>query len=331
MGIRSEFSRFFPPPPTFTETNVLSLAGKIFIVTGGNAGVGLELVKILYSKGGTVYIACRSQSKAEAAISLIKSLPTPVPGGKLVHLPLDLSDLNSVKSAAQAFIAQASRLDTLYNNAAVSLPPIGSVSAQGHELHMGTNCLGPFLLTTLLLPLITRTAKLDSTRPASVRIVWMASGITEYAACPPGGICLSELSPSAASTDQPRNYAMSKAGNWFLASELDKRVREAGIVSIAANPGNLRTTIWDNAPWYIQIGVKIVLHDAKFGAYTELWAGMSEEVGLEDGGRYAVPWGKWHPGPREDLLLSLKSEKEGGTGVAEKFWKWCERECKEFL
>jgi len=52
---------------------------------------------------------------------------------------------------------------------------------------------------------------------------------------------------------------------------------------------------------------------------------------MSDGGRYAVPWGKWHPGPKEDIVRALKSEEEGGTGEARKFWEWCERETRKYI
>ena len=73
-----------------------------------------------------------------------------------------------------------------------------------------------------------------------------------------------------------------------------------------------------------------LLQVPKYGAYTGLWCACSDEVKREDGGRYGIPWGRWHQGPREDLLESLKAEKEGGTGLAAKFYDWCEQETAEF-
>jgi hypothetical protein len=66
-----------------------------------------------------------------------------------------------------------------------------------------------------------------------------------------------------------------------------------------------------------------LLHNAKMGAYTELWAGLSPELTMENGGAYVLPWGRLHPSPREDLLDALKAKEDGGTGVAHEFWKWC--------
>lgn len=111
-------TQLFPPSPEFTEKNISSLAGKVFIVTGGNSGIGFEIAKILYSKGGTVYIAGRSLAKIDAAIDTIKSATQPKPG-KLKSLLLDTSDLTTVSPCVSKFLAQESRLDVLFNNAGV--------------------------------------------------------------------------------------------------------------------------------------------------------------------------------------------------------------------
>jgi len=88
---------------------------------------------------------------------------------------------------------------------------------------------------------------------------------------PVGGISIPEL--SAPTADQNRNYAMSKVGNWFLASEFVARVRGDGVVSVTLNPGNLGTKIWDAAPRVARILTTLVLHEPKMGACTALWAG----------------------------------------------------------
>ncbi|KAF8246991.1 putative steroid dehydrogenase [Wilcoxina mikolae CBS 423.85] len=314
------WSQLRPAAPSLTETNLPPQSGKIFLVTGGNSGVGYELCKILYSSGARVYMASRSASNATAAIAEItKSVSTS--SGELKFLQLDLGDLSTIKNSAEAFAAQEERLDVLWNNAGVATPPVGSTTKQGHELQIGTNCLGPFLFTQLLLPQLRAAAM---TAPAnSVRIVWTSSMLVD-AKAPTGGISIPEL--SAPTSDQNRNYAMSKAGNWLLASEFASRVGGNGIVSLTQNPGNLRTKIWDKAPKIAQILTSPVLHDAKLGAYTGLWTGLSEEVTIADGGRYVVPWGRWHPQPRKDIVKALKGRGEGGTGEAEAFWRWCEEQ-----
>ncbi len=145
----------------------------------------------------------------------------------------------------------------------------------------------------------------------------------------PGGLLLSELEPGSYGQDPAGNYSASKAGNWFLASEFDRRLRKEGIVSVTMSPGTLKTKGWDGAPWLKMLFTPL-FYEPKFGAYTELWCGRSEDVKCEDGGKFAIPWGRWHPSPRQDILESLKSKEEGGTGLAAEFWDWCERETKAY-
>ncbi|KAH6715495.1 hypothetical protein BKA61DRAFT_604704 [Leptodontidium sp. MPI-SDFR-AT-0119] len=326
MSFRTALAQLFPGKPTFTENDIPNQTGKVFMVTGGNAGLGFELVKILYSKGATVYMASRSQTKAEAAIKSIQATTTTTTPGKINNLILDLSDLASIKPAVQQFAAQESKLDVLWNNAGVGSAPVGSKTKQGYELLMGTNALGPYLLTKLLLPYLQDAAK---TAPQNtVRIVWAASPAVETNT-PKGGLDIKEL--SSPGDNQLRNYGISKLANWLLASEFSKQVSKDGITSVAQNPGNLKTAIWDAAPKWAQVVMSVTMHPPIYGAYSSLWAGLSDGITVADGGRYGVPWGKWHPNPRQDLLAALKSEQEGGTGVAGKFRDWCEEESKVYV
>lgn len=119
------FSAAFPPAPKFTEVNLPSLTGKVYIITGAASGVGYELTKMLYSAGGTVYIAARSRERCEGAIKKLfaeKKATT----GKLNSMVVDLEDLNSVKGAVSEFLSKESRLDALVHNAGVMTPPAGS-------------------------------------------------------------------------------------------------------------------------------------------------------------------------------------------------------------
>ncbi|KAI9714691.1 MAG: hypothetical protein M1828_001120 [Chrysothrix sp. TS-e1954] len=326
------WSQMRPPPPPFKEDDVGPLDGKVMIVTGGNAGIGLELVKMLYAKGDcTIYIASRSTDRITAAIKEIEA-DTPASSNsrpaKLKSLRLDLNDLSTISESAKAFLAQESRLDILWNNAGIAQAPTGSVTKQGFEAHMGINCLGSYLFTKLLTSLLLKTAQ---TAPAnSVRVIFTSSQNIE-ANAPPGGFIVDEQAPGKHPPDKDRCYAASKAGNWFLASELARRFRANGIVSITQNPGNLHTKAWDPVPWFWKFILSPFLFPPKFGAYTELWAGLSPDITVADGGKYGVPWGgRWHGGPRQDLLASLKSKQDGGTGVAAEFWDWCDEQTKQY-
>jgi retinol dehydrogenase-12 len=129
MAPISTLSAVFPPAPTFTDASLPSLTGKVYIVTGAASGVGFELAKILYLAGGTVYIAARSESRCEGAISKILNQTSGAAKGKkgkLESMVVDLSDLKSVKTAAAEFLKREERIDVLVHNAAVMTPPEGS-------------------------------------------------------------------------------------------------------------------------------------------------------------------------------------------------------------
>lgn len=325
------WSQMRPPAPRFTEQDIPSLDSKVVIVTGGNAGVGFEVVKMLYSKGGcTIYIASRSTDKITAAIEEIKKIAPAPPQSKptrLKSLRLDLNDLTTISESAKQFLAQESRLDILWNNAGIAQAPLGSTTKQGYEAHMGVNCLGPYLFTKLLTPLIIKTAQ--SAPKNSVRVIWTSSQIIETNG-PPGGVSFEEQEPGKHPADKNRTYAASKAGNWFLASELDKRVGNDGVMSITQNPGNLYTKAWDPVPGWVKFLLLPFLYEPKMGAYTELWAGLAPQITCDDGGRYVIPWGRWHPAPKLELLDSMKAKEEGGTGLAAEFWEWCDDQTKQY-
>jgi NAD(P)-dependent dehydrogenase (short-subunit alcohol dehydrogenase family) len=327
------WSLFFPPKPTLTEANLPSQEGKVFIVTGGYSGIGFELCSILYQAGGKVYLAGRSEEKAQAAIEKIKALlpsknnsqaASPKPG-EIVFLSVSLDDLQTIKPATDKFLADESRLDVLFNNAGVSNPPQGSVSPQGHELQFATNCLGPHLLTQLLLPVLSRTAK--SSPSSNVRVIWSGSLVVDLST-PQGGPSVADFEHP--STNQQVNYTNSKVGNWYLANSLAAQVGEHGILSIAQNPGNLKTALTRHVPAIIPFLAAPILYSAKFGAYTALWSAFSTDLTIEDGGKYILPWGRLHPSPRKDLLAALQSEENGGTGNGFKFVDFCDRKIVEF-
>jgi NAD(P)-dependent dehydrogenase (short-subunit alcohol dehydrogenase family) len=207
----SQWSQFFPPKARFTT--IPTCEGKVFIVTGGTSGIRFELSKKLYREKGRVYIAGRSEEGAQKAISEIQSL-MPDSGGSLEFLHLQLDDLESIKESVRMFTSKEEKLHVLWNNAGVSRPPVGSLSKQGIELQIATNCLGPFLFTRLLLPTIQSTARTD---PGSVRVVWTASQAVELSA-PKGGFVMSDvISPPR---DATKIYVNSKTRNIFLATEL---------------------------------------------------------------------------------------------------------------
>jgi retinol dehydrogenase-12 len=226
-----QFSQAFPPAPSFTESSLSSLSGKVYIVTGASAGVGRELARLLYSLNATVYVAARSADKANAAISWMKEAH-PSSTGTLTFLRLDLNDLEGIKDSAQEFMSKEKRLDVLWNNAGVMIPPQGSVTKQNYDLQLGTNCVAPFLFTKLLTPLLVQTAK--SAEPGSVRVVWVSSSAAHFAA-PTGGVDVKSLNNEVmGKKGVQEKYAISKGGNILHALEFAKKYGGDGVVSVVS-------------------------------------------------------------------------------------------------
>ncbi|KAJ3037600.1 hypothetical protein HDV00_001488 [Rhizophlyctis rosea] len=306
------------PPPTFTETHLPDQSGKVHIVTGGYTGCGLELVRFLYQKNATIYVAGRTEQKALKAIEGLKA-EFPNSTGRLEFLLVDFSNLVTIKPAVQSFLSKETRLDVLTNNAGVMTPPVGTKDAHNHEVQMGTNCLGPYLFTHLLLPILSQTAK--TSPPNTVRATFAGSLVVQLGS-PKGGV---EFDPS---TGAPKvhntpstDYAQSKAGNFFLAHEFARRYTDENVLFVAWNPGNLRTELQRHISKVESMLFQPLFHEAKLGGYTELFAGWSPEVTKETNGGYIIPWGRIDTeNLRSDVLEGARN------GNAEKFWEWCEKE-----
>lgn len=322
-------SSFFPPKPTFTEANLPSQNGKVFLVTGGYGGIGYELSKMLFNAGAKVYIAGRSLEQGQKAIREIQAAaPAGGEAGVLEFLHVDMSDLEAVAAAAEEFKSREQRLDVLFQNAGVSMSKYGSTSKQGHELMMATNVLGPLLLFQCLAPCLEKAA--ETAVKGSVRVVW--AGSIAVIGAPRGGFKLDEIDKSGNSIMQQQdNYMRSKLGNWYLAHALAHQsdAEAKGVLHVVMNPGNLRTNLLRNHDW-VYVVFAPFLYKPIFGAYTELYSGLSEDLGMDDAGVYIEPWGRKHPNPRQDLVNSLRSKDDGGTGKADDFLEWCWEQTKAY-
>ncbi|OTB01385.1 hypothetical protein M426DRAFT_220435 [Hypoxylon sp. CI-4A] len=318
----------FPGKPTYTEKDIIDLYGKVYIVTGANTGVGELVARTLFSKHATVWLACRNEEKGRKAIRSI-SEAFPSSKGRLEFLSLDLSDLTTIKRSAEEFLSKEKRLDVLWNNAAVMMPPNGSKSVQGYELQIGVNNLAPFLFTQLLTPLLIETAK--TSPKGSVRVVWVSSSAAELMAPAKGGIDMDNLDYKK-DTFYAYKYGVSKVGNYYHSTEYARQHRKDGIVSIALNPGNLETELDRHCQHlYEKIFRRLTVYPAINGAYTELFAGLSDEVTLElESGDWVVPWGRITK-IRPDLIDGSKPKDEGGQGIAQTFWEWTEEQVKPYL
>ncbi|KAI3339761.1 hypothetical protein F4824DRAFT_36535 [Ustulina deusta] len=321
-------SQLFPPKPGFTEQDLPQLHGKVYLITGGNTGLGKELARMLYSKHAKVYLAARSEAKANAAIDDIKKAE-PSSQGELVFVKLDLADLTTIKASAQEFLRKEKQLHVLFNNAGVMKPdPANSKTAQGYELQLGVNNIGTFMFTKLLTPILVATAKTEA--PGVVRVVWVGSSAGELFTVPKGGVPLDNLDYHKEVGWFPK-YGISKAGNYLQGSEFSRRYKPDGILSVTLNPGNLDSELWRNQPYVMGKILKwFFLHAPINGAYTELFAGLSPDVTMEKSGAWIVPFGRFMR-PRKDLKEATKTKAEGGSGIAKEFWEWNEEQIRPFL
>ncbi|OTA67956.1 putative short-chain dehydrogenase [Hypoxylon sp. EC38] len=323
--LSSTLTQMFPPKPGFTEANLSDLRGKVYIVTGSSAGIGKELARMLYSKNAKVYIAARSQDKANKAIDEIsKALPSSK--GSLVFLKLDLGDLTTIKGSAEEFLAKEQRLDVLFNNAGVQNPlPEPSKTPQGYEYHLGVNTIGTFAFTKVLTPILASTAKTEGTS----RVVWVSSSGTELAGEKSVGIDMRNLDYHE---DKPYliKYSASKTGNWLHGVEFAKRYKADGVISVPLNPGNLSSELYRDQKGFMKLVTSLITYPPINGAYTLLYAGLSPDITLDKTGSWVIPFGRIYP-IRKDLVEATKTEEEGGNGTAKKFWEWTEEQIKAYI
>lgn len=198
-------------------------------------------------------------------------------------------------------------------------PPAGSKSAQGYEQQIGTNCLGPYLFTQHLTPLLTKTA--STSTPGSVRVTWAASLATMSA--PSNGVTWDPTTSNPKTHGTPMlDYAQSKACNVLLARQYQRQHPSDGIVSNAWNPGNLMSELQRHQNALVMSLMRWMLSPPVYGAYTELFAGWAEEAGREERkGAYIGPWGRF-------VMLRRDVDE---SGEYERFWEWCERECRPYM
>jgi retinol dehydrogenase-12 len=248
---------------------VTDLAGRTFLVTGGNAGIGYATAQNLASRGGRVWIGSRSEARGEAAVASIRSATG---SDQVSLLSLDLADQASVRRAAQIVLDRGEPLHALINNAGVG--GVRGLTADGFELHFGVNHLGHFTLTQALLPL------LIAGGPA--RVVNVASD-SHYQA---KGISFEALRHRTRGITGLPEYATSKLCNVLHAAELGRRLAGTGVTTYSLHPGVVASEIWRRVPWPARQIVTRRMLTTEQGARTSLYCATSPEVAGETGQYY---------------------------------------------
>jgi NAD(P)-dependent dehydrogenase (short-subunit alcohol dehydrogenase family) len=276
----------------WTAQDLPSLENRTFVVTGANSGIGLVAARALGGAGAHVVLAVRNTAKGERAAASIQ--------GSTEVRPLDLADLASVRAFADAWDGD---IDVLVNNAGVMAVP-EQRTKDGFEMQIGTNHLGHFALTNLLLPAITD------------RVVTVASGAHRA-----GSIRLDDLNWEQGSYHRWRAYGQSKLANLLFTSELQRRLDAAGsnVRTVAAHPGWAATNLQNRTENRLQnavmaIGNKVVAQSDEMGALPTLYAATQDVPGNSYVGPDGFQEQRGHP------TLVGRSGAARDTETAEKLW-----------
>ena len=236
--------------------------GKVVIITGSNTGIGYHMAHGLVSKGASVVMACRNLKKAsDSRNKILKDFPK----ANIKIYQLDLADLDNIKYFAKKFINENDRLDVLINNAGVMIPPY-SKTKNNFELQFGTNHLGHFALTGLLLPLL---EKNDNGRIITVSSIAHNPGIIDF----------DDLNSERKKYSKWGSYSQSKISNLCFAIELDRRLKAGGFstISLASHPGYSNTDLQRYSILWRFLNVFFAM-SAKKGSEATLFAATNQKA-----------------------------------------------------
>ena len=261
-------------------TDIPDLTGKTIIVTGGNSGLGFEAVKALSSKGAELILACRSTNKGEQAKNQILEAQ---PKSNITVMELDLADLKSIRNFVDAFKQKHTQLDILLNNAGIMMVPYG-LTKDGFENQIGTNHLGHFALTGLLLDLLKKTPK---ARVVNVSSIAHKSGVMDFN---------NLLYTNGEGYTPMKAYGRSKLSNLLFTYELQRFFESNKIdcSAIVAHPGVSDTNLFVHAApkWVMNVLRPLFLtfvQPASMGVLPELRAATDPTA---KGSDYFGPDGK---------------------------------------
>ncbi len=280
----------------WSEQDIPELTGRTVVVTGANSGLGEATTRALAAHGARVIMACRNAVKAEAVAARMP--------GEVAVRPLDLADLSSVRAFADA----SGEIDVLINNAGIMAVP-KTRTADGFESQFGTNFLGHFALTGLLLPKITD------------RVVTLSSGAHRI-----GRIALDDLNWHTRRYRRWAAYGQSKLADLMFAFELQRRLIAAGspVLSVAAHPGYAATELQSHTETVLDrlmaVANRVVAQSAAAGALPTLYAATMPDV---VGGAFYGPDG---PGEARGHPRTVgSSARARDAAVAAQLWRKAEQ------
>jgi NAD(P)-dependent dehydrogenase (short-subunit alcohol dehydrogenase family) len=284
--------------PYRSPADIPDQAGRTVIITGANSGIGLAAARALAVKGAHVVLAARDPQAGRRAAQQIQ--------GSTEVRELDLADLASVRAFADGWEGP---VDVLINNAGVMMPPPGK-TVDDFETQFGTNHLGHFALTNLLLAHV------------SGRVVTVSSTGHRF-----GNIDFNDLQWERKSYNPTRAYGQSKLANLLFTSELQRRLSAAGspVTATAAHPGyavtNLQRHVASNPVFRVfdMVGSRVIAQDADGGALPTLYAALADVPGDS----FAGPGGFLQQ--RGPAKLVSRSRAAGDAQVARRLWEVSEQ------
>jgi NAD(P)-dependent dehydrogenase (short-subunit alcohol dehydrogenase family) len=283
---------------------MLDQSGKVVIVTGAGSGLGFEIARVFTEKKATVVMAVRDPAKGSVMREKIREENT---RAEVEVMELDLADLASVRRFTEGFKKRYSRLDLLINNAGVMACPYGK-TADGFELQFGTNHLGHFALTVLLIDELKKV-------PGS-RVVTVSSGAHSF-----GTLDFDDLNWEKRKYNRWQAYGDSKLANLYFVQELQRRLDDEGLnmLSVAAHPGWAATELQRHQGWLAPLN-KFFAQSPEMGALPMLYAATAPDV---HGGEYFGPDGR---GEVRGYPVRVRSSRRSrDMAVAGELWEISEK------
>jgi NAD(P)-dependent dehydrogenase (short-subunit alcohol dehydrogenase family) len=283
--------------PTMTQ----ELAGKTFIITGANTGIGKVTALELARKGAHLILACRNSAKTDAVIRDIKAATG---NDKLEYINLDLGDLSSVRECAKTILGRDLKIHGLINNA--GLAGQRGTTKDGFEIQFGTNHLGHYLFTRLLLDRIKSSG--------NARIVNVASK-SHYQA---KGIDWTTLQKPTRTVTAMKEYSVSKLSNVLFTKELARRLEGTDVTTYAVHPGVVATDVWRRVPGPFRWVIKKFMLTPEQGAEASIRCASDPELAKETGRYYDVGGKEVRPNKLADdvdLAKTLWTKSAEWTGL----------------
>ena len=288
-----------------TLARMADLDDKTYVITGANTGIGKVTARELARRGAHVILACRSKAKTDPVIAEIeRSIGAPAGSKKLEFIALDLGDLASVRACAAALLARDLPIHGLINNA--GLAGQRGQTKDGFELAFGTNHLGHYLFTRLLLDHLKKTP--------GARIINVSSK-SHYQA---KGIDWDAVHEPTRTITAMREYEVSKLANVLFTKELARKLEGSGVTTYAVHPGVVATDVWRRVPAPVRWIIKKLMITPEQGAEASLRCATAPELASETGKYYDVGGKERRPSRLADdveLARTLWTKSAQWTGL----------------